>query len=65
VNPTEDQLIGRIDASRKRLRTRIAPVLVADERGWNVAPTDAEERGHSTRPRVVVVTWNVKGRRGR
>lgn len=64
MNPTEDAIIGRIDASRRRLRVAPPPDRRADA-GLYVAPADAEERGHFSRPRIVVVTWNVKGRRGR
>lgn len=58
INVTEDVLIGRIDAARQReqkLRTRIAPVLVADERARTTPPAVAEEAGTYSHRRIEVV----------
>lgn len=62
MNPTEDALIGRIDASRRRLRACSAPLADAKQVG-NVAPAaEPEDAGTFSRPRIVVVTWDVRRR---
>lgn len=60
MNPTEDAIIGRIDASRKKtLGNRARTGSDAADALHSVAPTDAEERGHYSRRVVVDVpaTW--------